>query len=144
MRTNEPRATASRTRATRLATALTALAAGFGCASAGTAGGDGGDGGGSGNVVTNADLLESSETDAYMALERLRPRWLRARGQSSFAGGTVVMLFVDGSPRGDVTNLRGIPINDIRDITYLSASEAAFQFGTMAGNGGALSVRTAR
>jgi hypothetical protein len=95
-------------------------------------------------VVTNAELVESSETDAYMAVQRLRPRWLRTRGQASFSGSTVVMLFVDGSPRGDVTNLRGIPIHDIRDITYLSASEAAFQFGTMAGNGGALAVRTAR
>jgi hypothetical protein len=120
------------------------LAAGFGCASSGTSGADGGNGGASGNVLTNAELVESSETDAYIALERLRPRWLRARGQSSFSGGTVVMLFVDGSPRGDVSNLRGIPINDIRDITYLSATEAAFQFGTMAGNGGALAVRTAR
>jgi hypothetical protein len=144
MRTIEPRATASRTRATRLATALTALAAGFGCASSGTSGGDGEDGGASGNVVTRAEMLESSETDVYAALQRLRPRWLRARGQASFSGSTVVMLFVDGSPRGDVTNLRGLPINDIRDITYLSASEAAFQFGTMAGNGGALAVRTAR
>jgi hypothetical protein len=141
MRTIEPRATASRTRATRLATALTALAAGFGCASSGTSGEDGG---ASGNVVTRAEMLESSETDVYTALQRLRPRWLRARGQASFSGSTVVMLFVDGSPRGDVTNLRGLPINDIRDITYLSASEAAFQFGTMAGNGGALAVRTAR
>lgn len=121
---------------------VTLLLAGFGCASASTS--SAGEGGGSGNTLTNADLVESAETDSYLAVQRLRPRWLRPRGQSSLAGGTVVMLFVDGSPRGDVSNLRGISITDVRDITYLSASEAAFQFGTIAGTGGALVVRTMR
>ena len=57
---------------------------------------------------------------------------------------TVVTLFVDGSPRGDVSQMRGMRVSDVLDITFLSASEAAFRFGTLAGSGGAVAIRTGR
>jgi hypothetical protein len=90
-------------------------------------------------------LLETGETNTYQAVQRLRPQWLRARGQSNIGGGaTVVTLFVDGAPRGQATDLASIPVSDVGEIRYLSASDATFEFGTIAGNGGALAVRTRR
>lgn len=99
----------------------------------------------SGDVLTQEELAATGEVDLYRVIERLRPRWLRARGQTSVTGGaTVVMLFVDGSPRGDVSQMRGMRVVDVLDITFLSASEATFRFGTLAGSGGAVAVRTGR
>ncbi len=99
----------------------------------------------SGDVLTQEELAATGEVDLYRVIERLRPRWLRARGQTSVTGGTtVVTLFVDGSPRGDVSQMRGMRVSDVLDITFLSASEAAFRFGTLAGSGGAVAIRTGR
>lgn len=110
------------------------------CASSGTGGG-----GGAGNMLTSEQLLATNETNPYNAVQRLKPAWLRPRGQTSVSAGTsVVTLFVDGSPRGDVSNLRSMNVNEIRDIEYLSASDAAFRFGTIAGSNGSVAVRTQR
>ena len=130
-----------RPRVAKAFVATVAVAAMFGCAS--TSGGGGG-GGGGGNMLTNEQLTETGETNAYQAVQRLRPQWLRPRGQGSIGGQTVVTLFVDGSPRGDASDLNTMQVFNIEDIRYLSASEAAFQFGTIAGNGGTLVVRTRR
>lgn len=128
-----------RARTLRYSITVLALVLASACASSGSGGGGGG-----GSMLTNAQLLETGETDTYRAVERLRSTWLRPRGQSSLAGSTVVTLFVDGSPRGDVSQLRGIPVTDVEDVEYLSASEAAFRFGTMAGNGGTIAIRSRR
>ena len=123
-----------------LALALAAAAAG--CATSG--GGGGGGGGGAGNVLTHEQLQATSETDLYLVIDRLRPRWLRARGASSFGAPAVVMLFVDNAPRGSVAELRGIHVNDIQEVRYYSATEAATRYGTTAGSGGAVVVTTRR
>lgn len=110
------------------------------CASTGTGGSSGGDPG----TLTSEQLLATNEPNPYNAVQRLRPAWLRPRGQTSVSGTNSVTLFVDGSPRGDVSNLRTMNIGEIRDIEYLSASDAAFRFGTIAGSSGSVAVRTQR
>ena len=103
-----------------------------------------GSGRGVGNVLTYDDLVATNETNLYMAIQSLRPRWLRPRGQTSFVFETVVTVFVNGSPEGDASDLIGMPITGIVDVTYLSASEATFRFGTIAGSGGSLEIETRR
>jgi hypothetical protein len=110
------------------------------CASCASSGGGGG--GGGGDVLTQEELLATNETEVYSALQRLRPTWLRVRGQTSFAGTTTVTVFVDGSPRGEASELRAMPITDVVEVRYLAPSDAAFQFGTLAGSGGTISIRT--
>ena len=119
--------------------ALTLAAMCIGCAA-----GSPGAGRGGADVLTHEALLATDQTDLFRAVERLRPQWLVARSQTSIIESTVVALFVDGSPRGDVGGLTRIPILDVRDVSYLSPSEAAFRFGTLAGLGGAVVVRTGR
>lgn len=128
-------------RALRFTIALTVVAVSIGCAASGS-GSEGSSG--NANVLTHDQMIETGENDLYLVIERLRPRWLRPRGQSSFSGTSVVTLFVDGSPRGDVSQLRGMVVTDVGEVTYLSATEAAFAFGTLAGASGTISVRTAR
>jgi len=45
-------------------------------------------------------VLETGEPDLQQALQRLRPNWLRPRGQT--ISGRQVAVFIDGTPRGDV------------------------------------------
>lgn len=98
----------------------------------------------SGNVLTYDDLLEAAEPDLYRAIERLQSRWLRPRGQGTPNSTAGVTLFIDGSFRGNVDQMRGIPITDVRDVTYLTPTAAAQRFGTRAGGNGTISIRTSR
>ena len=99
---------------------------------------------GVGNVLTYDDLVATNETDLYMAIQSLRPRWLRPRAETSFVADTHVTVFVDGSPRGVASELVGMPLTDIGTVTYLSASDATFRFGTLAGSGGSIEINTRR
>ena len=123
----------------RFTTALVVATLLVACASTGSGGGRGVE-----NVLTYDDLVATNETNVYMAIQSLRPRWLRARGQTSAVGPTVVTVFVDGSPRGEASDLRDMRLTDIVDVTYLSASEATFRFGTLAGSGGSIEIDTRR
>ena len=107
------------------------------CASSGTSGS-----GGDRNLLTHAQLVESGEPDLQQAIQRLRPVWLRARGQS--LQGRTVMVFVDGAPRGDISELRGMQIINVLEVTYVGASEAGFRYGTLGGAGGVIEVKTRR
>ena len=114
------------------------LVAGLGgCASSGSGGSSG-----ARNVLTYEQLAATQAPDVLFALQELRPRWLQPRGQS--IQGTAVLLFVDGSPRGEATDLRGMQISTVESITYYTASEAGFRFGSLGGAGGVLEVRTRR
>ena len=101
---------------------------------------------GLGNVLTYDELVATSETDLFNAIQSLRPLWLQPRGQTSVVGRTVVTVFFDGSPRGDASSLRGMRLTgtDIVSATYLSASDAMFRFGTIAGSGGSIEIETRR
>ena len=109
------------------------------CASTGP-----GRGRGVGNVLTYDDLVASNQTNVYSAIQALRPAWLRARGQTSADVPTVVTVFEDGTPRGSVSELTSMLLTNIVDVTYFSASDAVFRFGTIAGNGGAIEINTRR
>ena len=107
------------------------------CASTGS-----GRGRGVGNVLTYDDLLASNQTNMYSAIQTLRPAWLRARGQTSADVPTVVTVFEDGIPRGSVSDLTSMPLTNVVDVTYFSASDAVFRFGTITGSGGSIEINT--
>ena len=120
----------------RLLVASFALAIGLaGCASGG---GGGGGGGGNPNVLTNEALQPVITLDAFQAIQRLRTRWLQARG------GNFANVFVDGSERqGGLQALRGLPVADVEEMRYLSANEATTRYGT-GHNGGIIMLTTKR
>ena len=99
---------------------------------------------GAGNVLTYDELVASNQTNVAMAIQALRPAWLRARGQTSLNSTTVVTVFMDGVPQGNVSELTSMRLTNILDVTYFSGSDATFRFGTLAGSGGAIEVRTLR
>lgn len=101
--------------------------------------------GGSGNVLESEAIEGVSATDAYQAIQNLRPRWLRSRGQISIQSQDAGMpvVYVDGMSYGDVGSLRQISTNTIEEIEFISASDATTRFGT-GHAGGVIMVRTKR
>lgn len=115
---------------------LLALSAGA-CA---TTGGSGG--GGSSDTLTGEELIAARHTDLVEALQNLRPTWIRGRGTNSVSYSSEVVVFLNGAPYGTVSDLRGIPVDAVLDVRYLSAAEAGARYGTLAGSSGLILVRT--
>jgi hypothetical protein len=113
---------------------LISLAAVLGCASA--SGGSGVRGGG-GNVIAEQELAASNVSNAYEAVERLRPNFLRSRGPSSLRTDVTSLpnVYVGRQKYGDASALRQIPISTITQIRFLTASEAALSYGMDNPNG---------
>ena len=93
------------------------------------------------DTLTRADLLETDEAILYEAIQRLRPRWLMAKG-ANLDGRTRAQVFVDGSPRGDVSSLYQIQVLNVSEVKFLSTIDAATLYGTLAAIGGAILVQT--
>jgi hypothetical protein len=104
-----------------------------GCASAG--GAEAG-GGGRGDTVTAEDLADVGNVTLFVAIQRLRPRWLRSRG-----GSPLPVIFIDGIRRGGPDELRSIPANSVTGVRFLDGRAATTRFGTGFG-GGAIEITT--
>lgn len=98
------------------------------------------------DVITAAELADPAiaSGDALEAVQRLRPRFLMTRGtvsaKNSSAGTTHVS--VDGGPLLPVDALSRLRPSQIAEIRYLSSSDAAQRFGTNAGSGGVIVVKS--
>jgi hypothetical protein len=91
-----------------------------------------------------ADEMRSvAATDAYEAVQRLRPEWLRRRGQISIQDPTAgeVVVYLDGVRFGGPRSLESLRAESVVQMEYLDASDATTRFGTGHG-GGAILVRT--
>jgi hypothetical protein len=75
------------------------------------------------NLLTRADLDELNVRNAYEAVERMRPEWLRPRTRSVRFPVEVVVFF-NNAPLGDVTTLRQVSIEGIHEIRWLDPSQA--------------------
>ncbi|MFV2006654.1 MAG: hypothetical protein ACC667_04380 [Longimicrobiales bacterium] len=84
-----------------------------------------------GAVITAEELATAAELDAFDAVRRFRPMWLRTRGPVSISlqDKAGVRVYIDGSRRGRLEALRAFRVTDIESITYLSAPEATLRFG---------------
>ena len=116
-----------------------ALALGLaGCASSG--GSSTRNPGSSSNRIVRADLDALEGTlDVYQAIERLRPRWLQTRGRV----GSRPVLYVSGSRRGDLDDLKSMQAAEVEQMEYMSPSDATTRFGT-GHSGGAILVTNRR
>ena len=87
-------------------------------------------GSGSREVIRIVDHPELSNLDAYQVVRRLRPFFLQSRGPSSvMLPANRVTVFIDDMPIGGVAELESINVRDVREIRFLSASEAVVRYG---------------
>jgi hypothetical protein len=97
------------------------------------------------DVITAEELADPAVNmgDALEAVRRLRPSFLVTRGAASFRTGPgTVHLSIDGGALVTIENLSRMRPNEIAEIRYLSAPDAAQRFGTNAGSGGVILVKT--
>ena|SRR5438093_9320439 len=81
-------------------------------------------------ILTAAEIVASRVTDAYQAVNQLRPEFLRRRGESSFIyPSAAVQVYVDDLPFGTAEALRLVPLEQVRLIRYISPVEADLRFG---------------
>jgi hypothetical protein len=108
---------------------LLSLAVGGACASrtASPAAGAGGRA-----VITRAELLENSDRNAFEAVRRLRPSWLRYRGQSVLTGPERegLRIYLNGAYYGDAQALSNLQVIDVEEMRFLDAREATLRYGT--------------
>lgn len=89
------------------------------------------------NVLSAAEISSSSSSQAtvYEAIQRLRPAFLQTRGHTGTPNAGEVLTSVDGGPLSTVDVLRSVNASQVREIRFLSASDAAQRFGVRANSG---------
>jgi hypothetical protein len=85
----------------------------------------------SSTLITREELLATNSPDAYQAVERLHPDWLRGRGLTSLSGPAPrVLVYLDGQRLGEVGMLARFTLNGIKEIRFHNASDATQRWGT--------------
>jgi hypothetical protein len=108
-----------------------------------TTGGQGSASGGR-DVITAEELSNAAGvTNAFEAVERLRPNFLRSRGPTSIREPSVppIIVYLDQVRLGQVDSLRGITVESIRLIRHIPARDAQQRFG-LDHTGGVIEVIT--
>lgn len=84
--------------------------------------------------VTRAEIVERSTLDlsAMSLIRRLRPGWLRARGQNSFddPNSAYPIVYIDEIRHGYLNTLRAIPSSEIQRLEFHSTADATTRWGT--------------
>jgi hypothetical protein len=82
-------------------------------------------------VITAAEIVASRVTDVYQAVTQLRPEFLRKRNTTPMVSYSrpQVVVYLDDMEFGYPESLRHIPLDRVRQIRYLSRSEADLRWG---------------
>jgi len=127
----------ARTRVPFLA-ALVWLAVAGGCASSGSGSQSQGDP----NRISATELEENGTMDLLTLIQRVRPRWLQARGSMGFGGAMPPALFLDGiRDMGGLGTLRSVRVLEVESVEYMNAADATTRYGTDMAGGAILVVR---
>jgi len=89
------------------------------------------------NVISTEEIIESSASNAYEVIQRLRPNFLRTRGAVHGTPGAAnamemvdLVVYLNENRLGGSDQLRQISTTDIREIRYFNSSEATTKWGT--------------
>lgn len=92
------------------------------------------------NQLSAEEITRSGFSDAYSAIQTMRPQWLVVRGQTSLGARTreTIKVYLDGNRLGTVDNLRQIATNSIERMQRLDGIEASNRYGLDHGAGAIL------
>jgi hypothetical protein len=89
------------------------------------------------NVISMEEIVESSASNAYEVIQRLRPNFLRTRGAVHGTPGATnavemvdLVVYLNENRLGGSDQLRQIATTDIKEIRYFNSSEATTKWGT--------------
>jgi hypothetical protein len=81
------------------------------------------------NAISSEQLKKTTLGSPYDVVQALHPSWLQPRNDS-FTKSSQVWVYLDNTKLGDVTTLRGIPMQTIREIRYFDPVDAQNRWGT--------------
>src|SRR3954466_6663301 len=95
------------------------------------------------NVITHEEFVASNEGNAFDAIARLRPMFLKSRGRTTInaVANDYPIVFVDGQRFGDLNSLRNIVAAQIQEARHLGATDAVAKYGMQYG-GGVIEIAT--
>lgn len=87
---------------------------------------------GNANLIVESEIVASSARNALELIQQLRPAMFRARNGASDEqpGGVEIVIYIDGTRAGSRETLTGVLSQNVREIRYISASDATTRFGT--------------
>jgi hypothetical protein len=80
------------------------------------------------DVLTQAQLAETGQTNAYDAIRRLQPRWLRT-GMSVYIDGSAAAGGREAGRDEGADYLRTLHVTSIREMRYLDPRLASIRYG---------------
>ena len=94
-------------------------------------------------LITSDEIAKSNASNAYEAVQRLRPAFLQTRGSQSIQNTAppTPTVYVDGMKYGALQSLMSLPAISIVSIQYMTALDATQRFG-IGNDGGAILVTT--
>ena len=105
----------------------------------GACAGRGAAGDGTREVRSSRDVLTHGQfeqyTDAFQALQALRPQWMQTRGTDSFTNPSEVLVYRDNMRVGGLDVLRSMSTLDIDHIRYFDSTQATARWGIGHGAG---------
>ena len=83
------------------------------------------------DVITAAEIVAARVTDAYQAVVQLRPEFLRRQmtRQATVLRPDSIAVYLDDMLLGTEQALKGFPLDQIRQIRYMSSNEADMRWG---------------
>jgi hypothetical protein len=96
------------------------------------------------DVVEEDEIAESTTTNAYELVERIRPNWLRGRGSPDLRGSPepLPVIYIEGARQGGVNVLRSIPTASLVRLRFIDAPTATTRYGS--GHSGGVILVTLR
>jgi hypothetical protein len=88
------------------------------------------------NLITNDEIQRTTASNAFDLVQKLRPQWLRSKSMSvqpaatAGAGNTAAIVFLNDVRYGELESLRQLDITSLRQLQFLSATEATTRWGT--------------
>lgn len=93
-------------------------------------------------LITAEELQDWRGRHLGEAIQSLRPRWLRSRGNTSIRlGEEIPRVVLDGAIVGEAEELERISVESVEEVRFLDARDATTRYGTGFG-GGAIVVVT--
>jgi len=84
------------------------------------------------SILTAEEFAGTTAVDAMALVREFRPSWLQSRGTMSIMDRTAsdILVFLNGVRAGDLTRLRELRVEDLRELRFLGAADAQQRYGS--------------
>ncbi len=89
------------------------------------------------NVITEDEIRDAHAGSIYDVIAKLRPQFLRDRGQVGFTSDVrdVATVFLNNEEYGPIASLHDLPAANFEEVRYYSGIDAVTKFGRYYGTG---------